>query len=55
MYDNGVNKYVSNAINKKKFDGDDKDDNKVDDDNFDEEKLKDNEGPKYDLGQGQLF
>ena len=31
MYDNGVNKSVSNAINKKKFDGDDKDDNKVGD------------------------
>ena len=48
IYDNGVNKSVSNAINKNK------DDNKVGDDNFDEEKLKDKEGPKYALGQGQL-
>ena len=36
IYDNGVNKSVSNVINKNKFDGDDKDDNKVGDDNFDE-------------------
>ena len=36
-------------INKNKFDGDDKDDNKVGDD-----KLKDNEGSKYALGQVQL-
>ena len=54
MYDNGGNKSVSHPINKNKFDGDDKDDNKVGDDNFDEEKLKDKEGPKYALGQGQL-
>ena len=49
MYDNGGNKSVSNPINKNKFDGDDKDDNKVGDD-----KLKDNEGSKYALGQVQL-
>ena len=54
MYDNGGNKSVSHPINKNKFDGDDKYNNKVGDDNFDEGKLKDNEGSKYALGQGQL-